>query len=208
MKIEVGEYYRTGQKLIVLCLAHNPYRKSTPYVLVTKNGEINEHREDGKYFSSGIESEFDIVEHLPDCTGFDWVPKPKLQLREGAWYKRKDGKIVGPCKRSTDKADRPWSIAAIYYKDDGTNTINWATIIEEVPDPTPKPVYRPFANRQEFSEHRDRWVKSSNADNNLLCRALAYNDTFVFFNEDPITMEEAFKKLLFEDGTPFGVKVS
>jgi hypothetical protein len=122
--------------------------------MVSHNGydtEVESYQIDGTYSSSpyleGIEDleDWNIVEHLPDCTGFDWVPKP---------------------------------------------------------------VYRPFANRYEFAYHRDKWVRSSDTDNNLLCRAVAYNDTFVFFNEDPITMEEAFKKLLFEDGTPFGVKVS
>jgi hypothetical protein len=210
MKIEVGEYYRNRSGRILLCLAANPLQKAYPWIFAGSNGSIMLIDAEGMYYYNKTEHEMDIVEHLPDCTGFDWVPKPKLQLREGAWYRRKDGKIVGPCVgQERDCYGHTWIAGVYLYYDNGQNrAADGVWLEEEVPDPTPEPVYRPFANRYEFAEHRDRWVRSSNPDDSLLCRALGYNDSFVFLDESPLTMEKAFEKLLFEDGTPFGVKVS
>ena len=40
------------------------------------------------------------------------VSPPALQLREGAWYERRDGKIVGPCVASL-LADHPWTFSTL-----------------------------------------------------------------------------------------------
>lgn len=209
MKIYADRWYRNRAGNIVYCVGRNMHDETYPFAIQESSGDIHCYTADGRFYDQRkYAGGLDIVEHLPDCTGFDWVPKPTLQLREGAWYRRKDGKIVGPCKPSISREDRFWTVGGYFYMHDGTNTHPNLTLEEEVSDPTPKPVYRPFVNSYEFAEYRDRWVRSSNTDNNLICRAMAYNDTFVFFNEDPITMEKAFEKLLFEDGTPFGVRVS
>jgi hypothetical protein len=212
MEIEAGQWYRNGAGHIVFCLAKNPYTTDYPWVMISHNGydtEVESYQIDGTYSSSpyleGIEDleDWNIVEHLPDCTGFDWVPKPKLQLREGAWYRRKDGKIVGPCEPSTSREDRFWTVAGYFYTHDGTNTHPSLTLEEEVSDPTPKPVYRPFANAAEFAPHRDRWLLSGSER----LKVIWYSDVSLCSTKF-WCWKEAFHKFTFEDGTPFGVKVS
>jgi hypothetical protein len=228
MKIEVGQWYRNGAGHIVFCLAKNPYTTDYPWVMVSHNGfdtEVESYQIDGTYSSSpyleGIEDleDWNIVEHLPDCTGFDWVPKPKLQLREGAWYKRKDGKIVGPCAVDPDQDDYcthfnyKWVVGSWRYRDDGTNAVESTQHLEcEVPDPTPKPVYRPFANAEEFSPHRDRWIgrMTGSTPAKGYCKVVGYEDAGVWIDSRNLkTYREWFEDgRTFEDGTPFGVKVS
>lgn len=40
---------------------------------------------DGRYSKIIGEHNFDAIEHLPDCTGFDWEPKPH-QWKVGDWF--------------------------------------------------------------------------------------------------------------------------
>lgn len=77
-----------------------------------------------------------------------WCRRKKLQLREGAWYERADGEIVGPCQR-TDHRTSKWFLKGLVYCDDGTNSGRADVhIVREVPEP--KPTYRPFANGSEY----------------------------------------------------------
>jgi len=149
MEIEVGQWYRNGAGHIVFCLAKNPYTTDYPWVMISHNGydtEVESYQIDGTYSSSpyleGIEDieDWNIVEHLPDCTGFDWVPKP---------------------------------------------------------------VYRPFANAAEFAPHRDRWLLSGSER----LKVIWYSDVSLCSTKF-WCWKEAFHKFTFEDGTPFGVRVS
>lgn len=72
-----------------------------------------------------------------------------------------------------------------------------------------EPKYRPFANRHEFEPHRDKWFVSKNKDGYLV-RVASYDDCLLIFTGSivPKTFEEAFKLVTFEDGSPFGVRVS
>jgi hypothetical protein len=72
--------------------------------------------------------------HLPNCDSWNW--QPPLQLKEGCWYERRDGEIVGPCKNGTGK-DGPWLITPHWYRDDGTNTWEPSHLVREVSAPTP-----------------------------------------------------------------------
>lgn len=145
------------------------------------------------------------VEHLPDCTGWTWQPAPKLQLREGAWYERADGKIVGPLRY-----DNEFYRAGGYFY--GSNGIAPGAagynLIREVPAPAPK--YRPFANAEEFKPQRDRWV--TNKDGKLFGRVCTYSETdcwFVgVFGEYSGNWERCFGHIVFDDTKlPFGVEV-
>ncbi len=135
---------------------------------------------------------------LPDCTGWDW--NPKLQLREGAWYKRADGVIVGPCRRKTNENNPgPWIVGPCWYNDDGTNCHGPWRLVREV-DP-PKPKYRPFKTADEFKPHRERWLVSK--ESNTLKRVCGFNDKGIWFTA---SYQNAFDQYTFEDGTPFGVE--
>ena len=93
----------------------------------------------------------------------------------------------------------------------------WRQIVTELPYPSERliakfepiePTHRPFANRHEFEPHRDKWARNKN-DGTLLCRIGGYDDSFVFFypTPDAFTYEKCLEALVFEDGSPFGVKV-
>lgn len=141
------------------------------------------------------------LEHLPDCTGWTWQPTPKLQLREGAWYERPCGKIVGPCKLlDRDSAIRKWDIQGYWYADDGKHCASDAlNLIREVPAPAPK--YRPFANAEEFKPHRDRWIADKN---NWVVRVTSLSDK----GANGSVWESLVKHWTFEDtGLPVGVEV-
>jgi hypothetical protein len=144
----------------------------------------------------------DIIEHLPDCTGFDWVPAPKLQLREGAWYERKDGVVVGPCKKS-GLDDLPWFFGNFFYRNDGTNNAtDWCYLIREVDPPQPpQPKYRPFKNAEEFKPFRNCWWYRDDSDGRKHFPPMYYSDSF----HGGISFAYRFKTCFFEDGTPFGV---
>jgi hypothetical protein len=60
---------------------------------------------------------------------------------------------------------------------------------------------RPFANAEEFKPHRDRWWKVKGAD--TVYPPGHYKD--VGYNGS--TWQQAFNDFVFDDGTPFGVKV-
>lgn len=151
------------------------------------------------------------LKHLPNCDSWDWKPTPKLQLREGAWYERADGKVVGPCKLlDRDSAIRHWDISGYWYAVDGKHCASDAlNLIREVPKPEPK--YRPFANAAEFAPHRDRWL--TNKDGKLFGRACGYSDAECWFasqfREYNGNWGRCFGYVIFDDTKePFGVEVT
>jgi hypothetical protein len=157
-----------------------------------------------------MQQEFDedIIEHLPGCTGFDYVPTPKLQLREGAWYEREDGKIVGPCEPYRELGPisgmKPmWKIATYWYTDDGKNPAPFTHIVREVDPPQPK--YRPFRGGVEFKPHRDKWVKYKQSDTRKTMLCVSFSNEGIVAGVSFMPYRTAFESLVFENGSPFGV---
>lgn len=75
-----------------------------------------------------------------------------LQLRAGAYYRRRDGKIVGPCVRNID-AYFPWSIGDITYRETGRFSLYRlypVDLIAEVPAPTKRKVKAKRPTRRDF----------------------------------------------------------
>jgi hypothetical protein len=79
--------------------------------------------------------------------------------------------------------------------------------------------YRPFVNAEEFSPHRDRWVKVVSEDNNSGCdldgrtgdkqKIVCHHDRSVCLWGGWLNYSEAFECFVFDDdGTPFGVEVT
>lgn len=207
MKIEVGQWYRlrNGEIGYVFGKMLSDTAKH-PFRMERAGGIAVSLTSDGRYYGGRETAQSDIIEHLPDCDSFTWVPKPKLQLREGAWYRRYDGQIVGPCTQNlmSSQRDRPWDVGGFLYAHDGTNSIHQARLLEEVPDPTPKPVYRPFANAAEFAPHRDRWIQRFYGDGCF--KVVAYDETSVYTRDGESRYTTYFTNgFKFEDGTPFGV---
>src|SRR6056297_157650 len=73
----------------------------------------------------------------------DVMKEPKLKIREGAWYERRGGGIVGPAeKNQAVNKLYPWSIGSFAYMDDGTylkNSVAHMDLIREVPAPNAEP---------------------------------------------------------------------
>jgi hypothetical protein len=132
------------------------------------------------------------------------LPEP-LKLREGAWYERRDGKVVGPAKKHNHEYF-PYICGHRAYKSDGRYSLHNTCdvdLIREV-DP-PKPTHRPFANADEFAPHRDKWMVSKEFKHERF-KASTYTDKHVAFPE-VVNYVEMFEKLTFENGEPCGVRV-
>ena len=118
-----------------------------------------------------------------------------------------------------------WELVRFDYANKGESFLNGTgEIILHIYDtPTPrmrliirkieKPKqYRHFANAAEFEPHRDRWVKRSYIGG--LCskgcfKPQAYDDQGVFDIGEHFTYYEMFNEgRQFDDGTPFGIKVT
>ena len=79
----------------------------------------------------------------------------------------------------------------------------------------PEPTYRPFKDGSECFEAMQKqeafgWVKIKGDPFNMIIGIAEVNECNVFLSgsrsEDPIDFKEAFEKLIFADGEPFGMK--
>ncbi len=208
IKLENGQWYRNRGGGIGFCYGESKANSSREdrWLIEESDGVIDMFFLNGRY-RSFTDTSRDIIEHLPDCTGFDWVPKPKLQLREGAWYGRKDGRIVGPCKVDTEQPNGygyKWCVGPWRYRDDGTNNVDAINhLIREVEPPKPK--YRAFANLKEFLPHRDKWVKYKRSETGKTMLCVSFSEEGILAGVCFMDYDNAFIQLVFEDGSPFGV---
>jgi len=206
IELQVGQWYRRRDGEIVYCFAKNPVNVIHPYHLCCEDGTFETCTEDGDFCVETDDDDEDIIEHLPD-----WVPTPKLQLREGAWYERKNGDIVGPCKKRTDGLscnDHHWVVGNASYQDDGTSIYNpFVNLIREVDPPKPpQPKYRAFKDGVEFAPYRDEWFCDLN-NPQFRTKVTAYDHRYVWFAGANVgeSYLDAFKTRLREDGSEFGV---
>jgi len=65
--------------------------------------------------------------------------------------------------------------------------------------------YRAFANAEEFKPHRDRWIIRK--DNGHEMRTTSFCDSVHFTGNDGEAWETMFADYIFDDGTPFGVRI-
>ena len=73
------------------------------------------------------------------------------------------------------------------------------------------PTCRPFKDAAEFAPYRDKWVKPKSdktISRGTMRRRIAGYDDSIILTPVAYDYECAFKDLLFEDGTPFGVQVN
>jgi hypothetical protein len=206
-RIRPKQWYRTRGGEIVYCVGRLPKQlkdiTSFCWRFVDDGAYNLAYTTNGRFADK--EDHRDIIEHLPDCTGFDWVPQPEpqLQLREGAWYERKDGLIVGPCEPYIDPYNpekRKWVMCGRWYHDDGHNPHSGHCIVREVEPPKPpQPKYRPFRSMEEFTPFRERWWRCKN--HKTVLPPCHYNDT----RHGGSTWVDRFARYVFEDGSPFGI---
>jgi len=71
--------------------------------------------------------------------------------------------------------------------------------------------YRPFANAEEFKPHRDRWIcrlYNGRPDAEGCYKVSAYDDRGAFSNDGKTSYQDMLEEgRVFDDGTPFGVRI-
>ena len=81
-------------------------------------------------------------------------------------------------------------------------------IIRKIEKPA---AYRPFANAEEFKPHRDRWIcrlYNGRPDAKGCYKVSAYDDRGTFANDGKTSYQDMLEEgRVFDDGTPFGVKI-
>jgi hypothetical protein len=86
------------------------------------------------------------------------------------------------------------------YRQD-VESSGWVTIIRKIEKPA---AYRPFANAEEFKPHRDRWWRYNDSeDSEHVQPPAAYSKIGPMGSN----WEQAFSGRVFDDGTPFGVRI-
>lgn len=84
-------WYRNRGREIVLALCRIPdvvNNVTNHWIIINKNGIIYRISDLGRYISEKYDSDIDVVEHLPDCTGFDWVPIIRSKTPQvGEWWR-------------------------------------------------------------------------------------------------------------------------
>lgn len=205
IKLEAGQWYRTRGGSIVRCVAGG-VRYAGSFVLEAFNSAYYVLC-DGKHVCGN--ANWDVVQHLPDCTGFDWEPQKPVVAPEG-W------EIVeeGVCKKGDRYLFCSGQTGTINIRvgedvQDAKDAMGAVAIIRKI-----EAKYRPFANAEEFRPFRDKWVMSlgSEAISGGYERIISYDDHRVYVTLGECTVwwsyKDAMTRFTFEDGTPFGVEVS
>lgn len=211
IKLQAGQWYRRRDGEIVYCFAKNPVNVIHPYHLCCEDGTFETCTEDGDFCVEADDDDEDIVEHLPDCTGFDWVPPKPIEPLEG-WRLLTEGEAVCVGDMAWDgKGFWDDELLSSEQKIVGQSwNVKYHYPIARKIDP-PKPKYRPFKNAEEFRPFRDKWLISVDSDafSSGFERVISYDNVRVYITigecTDWWTYEQAMERFTFEDGTPFGV---
>jgi hypothetical protein len=78
-------------------------------------------------------------------------------------------------------------------------SVGWAVVLRKIEKPA---TYRPFANAAEFEPHRDRWWTWKDDRSNTFPPA-----GFGKLGHHSQSWSDSFDRKVFDDGTPFGVKI-
>jgi hypothetical protein len=76
--------------------------------------------------------------------------------------------------------------------------LNSAIIVRPKP-----PQYRPFANAAEFTPFRDKWWKFKDGEAFYIRPPVPYSN----LSHEGVPWQTRFEQCVFDDGTPFGVKI-
>lgn len=131
--------------------------------------------------------------HLPDCTGWEWEPKPTLEPPKGYRLLSAGEAILTSDLWLNEK----------YYWDELSRAAcigdKWNTVDHRPMARKLEPKYRPFANAAEFKQHRDKWIVRKDGKPGAH-RSGTYGDSGSIFS-----FKRMFDSFVFEDGTPCGV---
>ena len=199
LQIKANSWYRTRGGEIAYVAAIVQFG---PFVVIGLVGaDADRWTISGAYYVDDT-NVMDLVEHLPDCDGFDWVPKPKIQLEAGKKYVMANGEVVGPISSDTDPMSeyRFWALGMRWNSEGVRVTKEFRSthnIVAEYVEPEPAYVPWDFESmpetvRVKAKECGTRWV------------ARPASDTYCMRGNFLSTYKELFDHYVQLDGTPCG----
>jgi len=210
LEIKANNWYRTRGGEIVYMFGVNPYpsKELASFFGTFKGGFGTSWFPDGTYIG-GTPYDNDLVEHLPDCDGFDWVPKPKIKLEYGKKYVLANGEIVGPmeCEKNHKLlrlySSEPYGIYR-FWSEDGVRCLEEARPTENIVAEyiEPEPTHEPW----DF-ESMPVAVKVRNKKNNIKYLAFPCSVVVKLENGGTIKYNDFINDYTQLDGTPCGKRV-
>jgi hypothetical protein len=204
MEIKANNWYRTRGGDIAYVAAIAPFSHVNYPLYGWTAKETRSWTLDGKWMRGEL-SQPDLVEHLPDCNGFDWVPTPKIKLEFNGKYLQANGEVVGPISLLHSgefcyydiKLARVWNESGIRLNDDKRATEN---IVSEYVEP--EPVYEPW----DFDTMPD-FVRVQSKTDGKRWTAFPISNDLCQRGTKWIDYKELFDHYTQLDGTPCGKRV-
>lgn len=106
LQIQEGCFYRNGEGEVV-----GPAKRYDHHIYRWQVGRFT-YTDSGLILGPGARHPGDLVEEVPE-------PTPKLQIREGAYYRMRSGEITKEPVRKSGSCSRPWTVGYTYYTDEG-----------------------------------------------------------------------------------------
>lgn len=119
------------------------------------------------------------------------------------WRMRNGHVVTVVYKNSSDIVVERENLSLCLLHIDGHVLPHGFPMQEDLIEQVVEPKFRPFANAAEFEPHRNRWLLSGSER----LKVIWYSDVNMCSTKF-WCWKEAFHKFTFEDGTPFGVRVS
>ena len=120
VKLQAGQWYRTALRDIGFCVGEGPRNGSVvndKYIMLVAfrcSDDFQWFTIEGK---SADGETYDIIEHLPDCTGFDWVPPQPPQPKYRPFKSAEEFKPYRNCWWYRDDSDGRKHFPPMYYSD-------------------------------------------------------------------------------------------
>ncbi len=164
IKLQAGQWYRDGQGDIVYCIGFNPCQDTTirnySWMCCTKDTHVRYYTGGGK-FDQLKQCLKDIIEHLPDCDSFDWVPPKRPNAPDGWRWLEDEEKIQEGDRYWNKKLEVPNFLdSACVYVNCTCNKAKavmpgiWGVLRKIEP---PQPKCRPFTC-SELDALRGKWI--------------------------------------------------
>lgn len=201
IKLEAGQWYRNRDGEICYCIGNSKAMsdQSDHWFVETETAYCETFHTDGSFLGN-TENKRDLIEHLPDCTGFDWEPPKPIEPPEGWRLLTDDDEItVDDLWLDTDRKWRNFTFMSSDICGSKWNQDRHPFMARKI-----EPKYRPFANDQEAFPHCDEWLVN---ESNHKLRVGRVNKSGIATYDGYFDFEHAFFKYKKLDGTPFGVRV-
>ena len=199
IKLEAGQWYRTRGGSLVRCV-DGGVRYVGSFVFESHNSAYYV-LSDGRHVCGN--SNWDVVEHLPDCTGFDWEPPKPVVAPEG-WRLLTEGDeiTVDDLWLDTDRKWRNFTFMSSDICGSKWNQDRHPFMARKI-----EPKYRPFKDDVEYQPERERWFRHK--IDLYVTRVTCFTERNIWVGAATVgtSYAEAFEAFEFLDGTPFGVRV-